>query len=307
MKSNTVFFLVCTMTISLYPVSGKTQILIMDKFETLDMSATNSDGFVWRNNNRTSVVTHNAIDGPVAVYNNGNIYNIADPVMPDGTIRDWTAFDGDYSLRFRYAAGQPWAEQRFKIGAAYQEIWVSFMARVPTNFSHAGAGNAKLFAIWMDGYSQAGDGATAFWNYWNDGTDGSQVSVTWTEGEFTASVSQTQFVPFIDLATDKGRWMELVFKVKAATNRTSEDGTLDLWRRWDGDTDYEHLHSVQNVDMPPSPDLGNVDGAGWSNGYLMGWANDGFAVDTEWLFDNFTLSETSLLESRSMLFSNSFE
>lgn len=305
MKTQSLFLAVCllaTVFITAFFAATPThaQMIFEDGFESGTMTST-TNGFRWGSLNRTSLVIQDPNDGPVLVYNSQNksVYFPKSPTMSDGTPRDWTAFEGDHSLRFAYpprsANVQPWAEQRFKLGGAYQEVWTSFMVRVPTNFSHVGLGNSKLFAIWMDGYSGAGDGATAFWNYWNDGTNGSQVSVTWTEGEYTSSVSQTQFVPFIDLATDKGRWMELVFKVKAATNRTSEDGTLDLWRRWDGETDYEHLQSLQNVDLPPSPDAGNVEGAGWSNGYLMGWANNGYAVETEWLLDNFKVSQTSLL------------
>ncbi len=80
--------------------------LLAESFESMDMSNSNIDGFSWNSNNRTSVVTQDPVDGPVVVYNNGVINNIAAPNLPDGSVRDWSAKSGDYSLRFRYPAGQ---------------------------------------------------------------------------------------------------------------------------------------------------------------------------------------------------------
>jgi len=62
--------------------------VFLDSFESGDMSSTNSQGFDWGRNNRTSVVTEEA-----AVYNNGEIYNI-----PSGD-PDWSPKTGDHSLR----------------------------------------------------------------------------------------------------------------------------------------------------------------------------------------------------------------
>ncbi len=263
--------------------------LFYDSFESLDMSATNSDGFSWTSSVRTSIVTQHPVDGNVVVFNGNSIYNIVN----DG--RNWAARDGDYSLRFRYPAGQDWSEQRFDLGSAYPELWVSFWLRVPTNFSH-GAGsptNHKLFAIWMDGYEIHGDGPTVTWNFWNDGNNGSNITVSYSDGGFGGNGPQVQSTPFISYPTDQGRWMNVAFRVKASTNTTSNNGVIEMWRRWEGETVHSQLHLLTDADIA----IPTGGPEGWKAGYLVGWANAPYDNDTEWLLDNFTVSETSLLDS----------
>lgn len=80
------------------------------------MSTTNSVGFKWAKNNRTTIVTQNVKDGPVSVYDNKAIYDIFSPTMPDGSVRDWTAKSGTYNLRLRYPVGESWSQQNFNLG-----------------------------------------------------------------------------------------------------------------------------------------------------------------------------------------------
>lgn len=115
-------------------------------------SGFNDAGFAWEQNNRTSVVTMNPQCGglaegdAVAVYNNGPICN----GPADG--KDWTAFEGDYSLRFRYPGGEPMSEQRFNFGEQrYHELWIRYWLRVPDDFTQGDSKN-KLLAIWVDTY-----------------------------------------------------------------------------------------------------------------------------------------------------------
>ncbi|MCF6299533.1 MAG: hypothetical protein L3J52_00175 [Proteobacteria bacterium] len=308
MKTTNLFILIFIATISLVYKSINAQVLITDSFESLDMGGTNLDGFSWANNNRTSVVTQDLIDGPVAVYNNGAIYNIASPTMPDGSARNWTAFGGDYSLRFRYPAGETWAEQRFDLGGAYPDLWMSFWLRVPTNFKHGinpntpNASNNKLFSIWMDGYETAGDGPTVTWNFWSAGAggDSSELRVSFSEGGNTANGGQLQPASFITYPSDQGRWMQIVIHVVAATNASSNDGVIELSRRWDGDSAFAQLHLITDANIA-IPAAGPE---GWAAGYLMGWANARYQTDTEWLLDGIIFSETSLID---VIFKNSFD
>ena len=83
------------------------EILLVDSFETGDMSATNDQGFRWDRNNRTSIVSSDEV-----VYSNGE----TSIQMPSG--RDWETIDEEHSLRFRYPAGSDMAEQRFDLGGA---------------------------------------------------------------------------------------------------------------------------------------------------------------------------------------------
>lgn len=88
-------FMIFTMSLSC-PMNVFSQDLIFDSFESRNMSTTSVDGFSWSSNNRTSIVTQGSVDGPVAVYNNGSIYNIASPIMADGSVRGWSVIEGDY-------------------------------------------------------------------------------------------------------------------------------------------------------------------------------------------------------------------
>ena len=99
--------------------------IFFDDFESGHMDTTNN-GFAWLNLSRTSIVTQSETDGNVIIFSSrrdGQVYDIQN----DG--KDWTAFDGNNSLRFRYPAGEPWAEQRFELGEAYPELWISFWLR----------------------------------------------------------------------------------------------------------------------------------------------------------------------------------
>lgn len=267
-----------------------------DSFESGNMSATDSDGFAWAANNKTSVVTINApCSSPgksVAVYNNKVICNEAIPTQ------NWQAKDGNYSLRFRYPAGvNQWAEQRFDLGAPHRDLWIRFWVRVPVNFSHgvtngyAAGTNNKLFAIWMDDYDTKGDGPTVVWSFWNDGNNGSNATFCYSTGNHTAAGRQLQQTHFISYPSDQGRWMQVVFHVKAAINSTSNDGVIQMWRRWDGETNYTKIHELLDANNATPPTGPN----GWRHGYLMGWSNPGYANETDWLIDDVTFSDTCLL------------
>ena len=296
MKSKPALFAIYMATLSLTaaPIHAQ-EVLFEDSFESGDMSATNTEGFSWAQPNRTSIVFHDEEDGPVAIYNGTEIYNIHDAIMPDGTVRDWHAFDGNNSLRFRYPAGENWAEQRFELGTPLRDVWIGFWLRVPTNYKHpiVSKSNNKLFAIWMDGYSTAGDGPTVVWGPWSDGAEGSTVAGGWSEGGNTVTGSQIPPAPFITYPDDQGRWMHLIFHLQAATNETSNDGVIQMYRKWDGDSSYSQIHNITNANIPSPPGGPN----GWASGYILGWANATYEEDTEWLVDNFVISKTSLIDT----------
>lgn len=183
-------------SLSLAPSPAHSAPLLVDSFETGDMSASSADGFSWAGLNRTDVVT--MAPGPTVVWS-GTAVREPDP---DQT-KDWRAKDGAHSLRFRYPAGEPWAEQRFNLGSSYPDIWFRFWMKVPPNFRH-GSANNKLFALWMDDYSAHGDGPTVVWESWGDGSGGSELAIHWSEGEHTTAGSHLHSAPFISV-TDGGR------------------------------------------------------------------------------------------------------
>jgi len=255
--------------------------LLIDSFESGDMSTTNKDGFQWEKNNRTSIVTPDRV-----VWNNGP----RDVARPEG--RDWQPKTGSHALRFNYAAGEPMAEQRFRLGQDYKEIWFSFWLKVPHNYEHKGR-NRKLFALWMDGYSSNGQGTTIAWEFWPDGDKASKLAISHQaniDGERSKSGHQ-QHYRFIRYPEDHGRWMQLVLRARAS-DPGAENGLIQAWQRWEDEQEYRQMHDVQNAPLNPPPSGPQ----GWARGYVLGWANDAYNKQTEWLMDDFTVSKSSLLE-----------
>jgi hypothetical protein len=261
--------------------------LFYDSFESGDMSATNEDGFRWAGNNRTSIVTAEA-----AVWNNGPRDN------PISEGQDWTPFHGEHSLRFRYAALEAQSEQRFSLGGAYPEVWIRYWIRIPHNFIHenptGSSANNKWFALWMDGYSQHGEGPTIVWNFWPESDGSSEFTFSFSQEAGGLRSHHGSYNHFIRYPDDQGRWMQVVLYAKMSTDGTSNDGETRIWRRWEGEEEFTLIsESVERGFVAPENGP-----QGWAEGYIMGWSNSGYAEDTEFLLDEFTVSTTSLLNSR---------
>lgn len=264
--------------------------LLVDSFESADMSKTSPSGFKWGSNNGTSVVMQDMDDGPLVVYNNNVIYNIHSPTMPDGTVRDWTAKTGNHSLRFRYTAGKNWTEQRFDIGTPQREVWIRYWLRVPTNFTYGAEriGNNKFFSIWMDGYEAFGDGSTAWLALWPDSNANANLAYTYSKGKKTGSGGYKQHTPFFTTA-DRGRWMQIVWRLKVQSSEGASDGIIQTYRRWSNESAFIKLHEDLNVPLRV-PDAGPD---GFKHGYILGWASSTYAEDTEWLLDDFAISTSA--------------
>lgn len=271
-------------------------VLLKDDFESKNLSAPNANGLTWSPTNKTSIVTMNPECGglpsgtPTVVYDGSVICD--GPQVPAGG-GAWHAKSGNCSLRFRYPAGNHMSEQRFATGATSPELWIRYWVKVPSNFTHpVGGGNNKFFAIWSDVYSETSS-STVVWEmrptsggsnniYFHYNVPGSDVG------------SDMQYIPFINVSTDRGRWMQVVLHVKLATGVGANNGLIEFYRRWDGESSFTRLHYLDSANLYPQS--GNI---GFRNGYLMGWANSPYAADTEWLVDDFEISTTSLLATPS--------
>lgn len=255
---------------------AKAEEVFVDSFESGDMSATSDHGFGWGRNNRTSVVTSQA-----AVYNNKEIYNV-----PPGD-PDWEPKSGEHSLRFRYPAGEYMAEQRFNLGKHYEDLWLSYWIRVPVNFTH-GSLNNKFLSIWPEEYDRAG---TVTWQTRPNGTGG--ANLVYQDGGVTGG--ETGSTQFISVPGDRGRWMHVVARVKAATSSNSNDGVIAFYRRWEDEASYSKIH--EKLDADTWDDSSSEQGI--SQGYVLGWANDAYNTDTEWLVDQFSVHTKSPISNSS--------
>jgi hypothetical protein len=260
--------------ISLFSSIAHSESFFFDSFETGDLSATSVDGFKWADSNRTSVVTSE---------------DISPSIFGNSTT-------GEHSLRFRYAANTAWSEQRFSIGNSYPELWMSFWLRVPTNFSHPATEeaccNQKLFFLWMDEYEAKGEGSSVGMEFRPDGLGGSYFYSKISPGGYTGTGYDIGKAPFIEIPADRGRWMHLIVHVQSESALGAENGLMEVWRKWEGQSEYTKTQDLKDQPIRLSSTV-----KGFSNGYLMGWANGAYPVDTEFLIDDFKLSVEPLLNS----------
>lgn len=245
-------------------ISSAYKSIFKDSFESLNFSKTNSLGFAWGG--------------------------------PGGTeISSTVGVNDKASLAFNYFGPyiNSTAEQRFNIGEPIKDIVIRFWLKVPSNFKHVvpapelhHASNSKLFALWMDDYSAHGDGPSVIWEFWDNGKNGSDLAVHYSVGGYTGAGPHMAFHPFIKYPDDQNKWMEIVMKVRAATSKTSNDGVIQLYRRWKGESAFELFHDIKDANIAP-PAKGPI---GWSAGYLMGWSNPGYdEAKTVWHVDDFEI------------------
>ncbi len=270
--------------------------VLHESFESGDMSTTNLDGFSWGQNNRTSIVTINPKCGglqpgdPTAIYNNGVICN--GPISG----RDWYAYRGDNSLRFRYPKGKNWAEQRFYLGKSYPELWISYWIRVPVNFSRGPGTNNKWFKIWMGDNSLYDDMRISEYiaRDW-PGTPSVNIDVDLVYqnglGQQHSAGSYQNFVT----PSDAGRWMHNIYYMKASSGGGVKDGRVAWYRKWEDESDYTTIADSGGIEMIISPTSRDAGYDGFNTGYILGWVNAPYTQDTEWLLDDFVISTSSPL------------
>ncbi|MDN6326566.1 MAG: hypothetical protein L0J48_00925 [Alkalibacterium sp.] len=277
-KLATIFFAVSFLAFGTF-ASGES--IVSDSFESGNLSAPGAPGFEWANNTGIAIVTPTTLVFETAPRN--------EPAPPNS---QWEAKSGEHALRFFYPADKHWIEQRFSFDPQ-PEIWMSFWLRVPTNFAHpslkGAADNQKLFTLWMDGYSSKGEGSTIGVEFRPSGGGSSYFYGKVSRGDYNVAGSDQGRVQFIQVPRDRGRWMHLVVHVASERTPGAKNGMLQLWRKWKGDSNYTKTHDLKNQPIKLSPRV-----KGFSHGYLMGWANAAYPVDTEFLIDDFKLSTSPL-------------
>lgn len=274
--------------------------IFSDSFESGGFYETSED-FLWRGQGGGSRVFVARDDGYIV---NGPL--LGGP-FPEREYENAPLNSGSHAMVFRYrAADDPdassddkrWAEKRFQLtegGRSFDEIWLRYWIRVPINFDVStralgSTDNYKWFALWMDGYSNRGTGATVVWNFWRR-DDGSVRFTFSTSNDTLGSGHHSRYDNFIT-AGDRGRWMQVVLYAKRSSSRDATDGEIGFWRRWEDETEFTQIAFANDRGIVP-PQEGPQ---GFQAGYVLGYANPGYAKETEWLVDDFTVATSSLLD-----------
>lgn len=211
---------------------------------------------------------------------------------------------GTRSLRFAFQAGDnSWAEQRFNLGKDYTDVTIEWYAYYPSGSDGMGpkfvhknnasqGDNNKLIRLWKGNASDGTDGYSSFYVkvgassdlsssgsgnesvYGEYGTNGKGIG----PGGSTGAGPVGKADPLITDAY-RGRWVPFKYRVKTASS-ANNDGLMELWR--DG------VLLFRNSQMPIYPSGGT--GNGFNIGYLLGWANSGFAQTTYVYIDDVRIS-----------------
>lgn len=259
-----------------------------DGAESGDHSTTNNDGATWG--------SLTAGGGLQVITTTERVF--PSPTLPKPASQDFSPLVGDKCFRARFRAGVKHVEQRFSLGTEYSELWVGFWIRAPINYSHFSevtSNNRKLLYIWMDGYSTHGEGPTVGWEFWRVGTISRLAYNARTSGtgalgsEHTGHKGHYDFISWpADTPGDRGRWMQCIMQVVASSNNETSDGIVRHWRRWEDGSFTKH-HERTDLLLPKPAET-----PGWANMYFMGWHQEPFTEDTEYLLDQIQISNSAL-------------
>lgn len=189
--------------------------------------------------------------------------------------------DSSWGLRFHYGAGgDGWSEVRFNLGATYPEIWFVFDMKLPSNWVHRRENNTdannKFLYVWngSDGNYSGPSSMTWGFEYWSHTSGNSYTSLRLFGSGYDShdwGYTSTNFFTSADINV----WRHWKVRMRNSTSAGSPNGVAQIWK--DGvlignDTAVDNF--VSGI-------------TGMTRGYLLGYANSGFAQDTDVCVDNF--------------------
>lgn len=239
-------------------LSAQAGVIFQDDFESGDLS--NSAGGFYHNSVRAKVLP----DKPKA---------------------------GQYSLRMRLQGGadgqDSWAEQRIHLNGQYTSVWIKYDIFLPSNYTHrsqSGGVNNKFIGIYRAPYAPE-----TFHNNFSlspNGSGGSNLQIH----RFRNGAEQPILRPSLGrdfiTATDLGKWSQILIHVQVPSNSGASDGVMQMWKNGVLVADYKNLDNYGGNGVNFIDEI-----------YLVGWANSGFAQDTDYYFDNLVISDTPIVFS----------
>ncbi|RZO64910.1 MAG: hypothetical protein EVA89_03350 [Sandaracinaceae bacterium] len=195
------------------------------------------------------------------------------------------AASGAHALRFTFGGGGPeddaFAEQRFTLGELREELWIGFRIYFPdgsepgeNRYVHrdlpSGPENNKLLRLWAPTYDGFKWGASM----WPSPTGQSYVGGI-TRGSCVAGPGPIRGTDgFAMTDAHLGRWM--LWEIHVRGDDGSGNGVFELW------VDGALIASHTDIAIDGAPCAPNA----FIDGYLLGWANSGFDVDTHVYIDD---------------------
>jgi len=243
-------------------------------------NVTTANGFAWHDYGGTKPVVVNVMDD----------FGIA-------------AYQGSQALQFTYngsGSGDAWSETRFRLAyggnPTVQECWMEYYLYIPAGTESKGAAfvhredppgwdNNKFISIYND---QPGDGSEVstlveFYRSDSYGTDLSTARpITAIDAESpTEQRGISAHATSLIASTDLGNWVQYRHHFKVSGDGTN-DGEHHLWKNgtlWTSSTSVNNESDITATTY-------------YERGYLMGWANSGYAATTYFLMDAFKYYKT---------------
>lgn len=198
------------------------------------------------------------------------------------------------AARFRQGDSKEWAELRFGGLPNLSEVFLQYWLYQPNgqettpvgvDVAIPGSRNDKFFRLWGGDYGGANDikyGASTWGG--NIGVEYKRANgdgTLWGMGEGGDPISPDvlTYAPFVGRSAFKGRWTKVQIRCKTATPGVN-NGIIQIW--------------LDGTLVVSRTQLASYAGTGGSNvfqsGYILGWANNGFAAGQFMYLDNFTIS-----------------
>jgi len=150
--------------------------------------------------------------------------------------------------------------------------------------------NNKFFALWCDTYS--GNAPTIVLEMEPDNTGKSIMSFHYVRDGVDAIGHQTPAGGTLFIgASDLGKWIDTVLKVRMATSENAFDGQVVFWVRREGESNYTKYFEKNDWQIGARASNGFKK---FANGYCWGWSNSGYGATTEFHESDFMISSTAI-------------
>lgn len=201
------------------------------------------------------------------------------------------ARSGSRAARFNQGASKEMSELRFGGVPNISEAYIQYYLYMPSGNESSNVGpkvrvlggaNDKFFRLWGGDYNAA-PGNKVGASLWGNGTNGDlgleyeytpNGGAQWGMGQGPDGL----MAPFVN-DNNRGRWLQIRIRAKTAS-AANNDGILQIW--------------VDGTLLLSTTKMANYPGASgaktFTEGYILGWANNGFAAGQVMYVDDFTIS-----------------